>query len=56
MNHQIDVELLNKMGQEVKKLFKDSGVTKVLTIEASGIAVGCLVAKYFECPLIFAKN
>lgn len=56
LNHQIDVELLNKMGQEVKKLFKDSGVTKVLTIEASGIAVGCLVAKYFECPLIFAKK
>ncbi len=56
LNHQIDVELLDKMGQEVKELFKDDGITKVLTIEASGIGVGCMVAKHFECPLLFAKK
>ena len=56
LNHQIDVELLDKMGEEIKTLFKDINVTKVLTIEASGIGVGCLVAKHFNCPLLFAKN
>jgi xanthine phosphoribosyltransferase len=56
LNHQIDVELLDKMGLEVKKLFSDSCVTKVLTIEASGIGVGCMVAKHFNCPLLFAKK
>lgn len=56
LNHQIDVELLDKMGEEIKSLFKDINVTKVLTIEASGIGVGCLVAKHFNCPLLFAKK
>lgn len=56
LNHQIDVELLDKMGLEVKKLFSDSSVTKVLTIEASGIGVGCMVARHFNCPLLFAKK
>jgi xanthine phosphoribosyltransferase len=56
LNHQIDVELLDKMGLEMKELFKDSGVTKVLTIEASGIGVGCMVARHFDCPLLFAKK
>ncbi len=56
LNHQIDVELLDKMGLEMKELFKDSGVTKVLTIEASGIGVGCMVARHFNCPLLFAKK
>ena len=56
LNHQIDVELLDKMGEEIKTLFKDINVTKVLTIEASGIGVGCLVAKHFNCPLLFAKK
>lgn len=56
LNHQIDVELLDKMGEEIKTLFKDVNVTKVLTIEASGIGVGCLVAKHFNCPLLFAKK
>ena len=44
------------MGEEIKTLFKDINVTKVLTIEASGIGVGCLVAKHFNCPLLFAKK
>ena len=56
LNHQIDIELLDKMGEEIKTLFKDINVTKVLTIEASGIGVGCLVAKHFNCPLLFAKK
>lgn len=56
LNHQIDVELLDEMGSEVKQLFKDEKVTKVLTIEASGIGVGCMVAKHFSCPLLFAKK
>lgn len=56
LNHQIDVELLDKMGEEIKALFKDVNVTKVLTIEASGIGVGCMVAKHFNCPLLFAKK
>ncbi len=56
LNHQIDVELLDNMGLEIKKLFKDIKITKVLTIEASGIGVGCMVAKHFSCPLLFAKK
>lgn len=56
LNHQLDVILLDKMGLEMKEMFKDSGVTKVLTIEASGIGVGCFVAKHFNCPLLFAKK
>ena len=56
LNHQIDVNLLNEMGKEAKRLFCDSKVTKVLTIEASGIGVGCMVAKHFDCPLLFAKK
>ena len=54
LNHQIDVNLLDEMGAEIKKLFKDDTITKVLTIEASGIGVGCMVAEYMisqECTL-----
>lgn len=56
LNHQLDVELLDEMGLELKKMFKDSNVTKILTIEASGIGVGCMVARHFNCPLLFAKK
>lgn len=56
LNHQIDVSLLSEIGKELKKLYKDVEVTKILTIEASGIGVGCLVAQNFNCPLIFAKK
>lgn len=56
LNHQIDVELLDNMGLEIKKIFQDIKITKVLTIEASGIGVGCMVAKHFSCPLLFAKK
>lgn len=56
LNHQIDVCLLSEIGKELKKLYKDVEVTKILTIEASGIGVGCLVAQNFNCPLVFAKK
>lgn len=56
LNHQIDVELLSEMGKELKKLYENSGVNKILTIEASGIGVGCMVAQQFGCNLVFAKK
>ncbi len=56
LNHQIDISLVAEIGKEVKKLFSDSNITKILTIEASGIGVGCMVAQQFNCPLIFAKK
>lgn len=56
LNHQIDISLVTEIGKEVKKLFSNSNVTKILTIEASGIGVGCMVAQQFNCPLIFAKK
>jgi xanthine phosphoribosyltransferase len=56
LNHQLDVNLLDEMGLELKKLYKNSNVTKILTIEASGIGIGCMVAKHFNCPLLFAKK
>ena len=56
LNHQLDVALLSELGKELKELYKDCGITKVLTIEASGIGVGCMVAQFFDCPLLFAKK
>ncbi len=56
LNHQLDVELLDAMGIEMKKLFNDANITKILTIEASGIGVGCMIARHFNCPLLFAKK
>lgn len=56
LNHQMDVELLDRMGKEFYERFKDRPVTKVLTIEASGIAIACFVARYFGVPVLFAKK
>lgn len=56
LNHQIDVALLDQVGKEFYERFKDKRVTKVLTIEASGIAIACFVAKYFNVPVVFAKK
>ena len=56
LNHQIDVELLSEMGKEIKRLYADAGVNKILTIEASGIAIACIAAQYFGCPVLFAKK
>lgn len=56
LNHQIDIDLLNKIGNEFKKRFQDKNITKILTIEASGIAVAVIAAQYFNVPVIFAKK
>ena len=56
LNHAIDTEFLAKCGEEWYKLFKDEGVTKILTIESSGIAVACLTAIKFGVPVVFAKK
>lgn len=56
LNHQIDVDLMDRMGKEFYQYFKDKDITKILTIEASGIAVACSVARYFEVPVLFAKK
>jgi len=56
LNHQIDVELLNKCGEEWYRLYKDAGITKIVTIEASGIGIACIAAQYFGVPVVFAKK
>ena len=56
LNHQIDTVLLEELAREWKRLFENENITKVLTIEASGIALACFVAKEFGCPLVFAKK
>ena len=56
LNHQIDPQLMYEMAQEFKRLFADAGVNKVLTIEASGIAMAIMAAHAFGCPLVFAKK
>ncbi|MBR6501516.1 MAG: xanthine phosphoribosyltransferase [Firmicutes bacterium] len=56
LNHQMDVALLDQIGEEFYRRFKDKKVTKVLTIEASGIAIACSVARCFGVPMVFAKK
>lgn len=56
LNHQIDINLLNEIGKEFKRLFADTKITKILTIEASGIAIAAIVAQYFDVPVVFAKK
>ena len=56
LNHQIDVELISEMGKEIKRIFDDCGVNKILTIEASGIGIACITAQFFSCPVLFAKK
>lgn len=56
LNHRIDIPFMREVGREFHRLFKNDGVNKILTIEASGIAIGALVAQEFECPLVFAKK
>ena len=56
LNHQIDVSLLEEIGQEFKRQFGDREVSKILTIEASGIAIACITARYFGVPVVFAKK
>lgn len=56
LNHQMDVELFAEIGKELKKRFTGSEVNKILTIEASGIGIACVVAQEFGCPVVFAKK
>ena len=56
LNHQIDVAFVCELGREFERLFHDAGITKILTIEASGIGIACLTAQYFNVPVVFAKK
>ena len=56
LNHQVDVKLMNELGKEVKRLFGHKNITKILTIEASGIAAATIIAQYFDVPVLFAKK
>lgn len=56
LNHQMDVALMEEIGCEFKRRFQDKKVTKVMTIEASGIGIAVFVAKEFGVPMIFAKK
>lgn len=56
LNHQLDIGLLNEIGKEFRRLFADRKITKILTIEASGIAIASVAAQYFNVPVLFAKK
>lgn len=56
LNHQMDISLMEEIGREFKRRFVNKPVTKVLTIEASGIGIACFVAKEFGVPMVFAKK
>jgi len=56
LNHQLDVNLLNEIGKEFKRLFEEKKVTKILTIEASGIGIAAVAALHFDVPVVFAKK
>lgn len=56
LNHQMDVELFNEMGKELRRLFPSEKINKILTIEASGIGIACIAAQYFQVPVVFAKK
>lgn len=56
LNHQIDVSLIDKMGEDIYNRFKDKNITKILTIEASGIGLACMTARYFDCRVLYAKK
>ncbi|MDR2022315.1 MAG: xanthine phosphoribosyltransferase [Hungatella sp.] len=56
LNHQMDIKLFVEIGKEFKRRFADYEVNKILTIEASGIGIACIVAQYFDVPVVFAKK
>ena len=56
LNHQMDIDLFNEMGKEWARLFADRPVTKILTVEASGIGIACVAAQHFHVPVVFAKK
>ena len=56
LNHQMDISLFEQMGEEFQRRFEQEKIEKILTIEASGIGIACIVAKYFQVPVVFAKK
>lgn len=56
LNHQIDIDLCNEIGREFRRLFPGDTISKILTIEASGIGIACIAAQYFHVPVVFAKK
>ncbi|MDD6310953.1 MAG: xanthine phosphoribosyltransferase [Firmicutes bacterium] len=56
LNHQMDIELFDQMGEEFKRRFEGKNINKILTIEASGIGIACVVARHFGVPVVFAKK
>ncbi len=56
LNHQMDINLFAEIGKEFKRRFADTEVTKILTVEASGIGIACIAALYFDVPVVFAKK
>lgn len=56
LNHQLDIMLFNEMGKEFKRRFSDAKISKILTVESSGIAIACIAAQYFNVPVVFAKK
>lgn len=56
LNHQMDIELFDKMGEEFKRRFANENINKIVTIEASGIGIACIVARHFGVPVVFAKK
>ena len=56
LNNQIDIKLLSEMGKDIYEKFKDCGVNKILTVEASGIAIAVITAQFFNCNAVFAKK
>ena len=56
LNHQMDVKLFQEIGKEIKRRFEGEEITKILTIEASGIGIACVAAEVFDVPVVFAKK
>ena len=56
LNHQMDIDLLNEIGKEFQRRFEQKPINKILTIEASGIGIACIVAQHFNVPVVFAKK
>ena len=56
LNHQMDIDFINEIGKEFHRLFQNEKITKILTIEASGIGIACVAAEVFDVPVVFAKK
>lgn len=56
LNHQMDIDLFCQIGEEFKRRFASKPINKILTVEASGIGIACVVAQYFKVPVVFAKK